>query len=121
APPALEVLEGLLDDLNTPRAIAGLHLLANEANKAHRQRDRERLKRQLLDSGRLLGLLGEEPRRWMQGEGDDAGEIERLIDERNAARAGRDFRRADDIRDQLKARGITLEDGPSGTTWRRDA
>jgi cysteinyl-tRNA synthetase len=121
APPPLEVTEGLADDLNTPRAIAGLHLLAGEANKAGRERDRARLKRQLLEGGRLLGLLDEDPRAWLQGGAEaDAGEIETLIAERDQARAARDFRRADEIRDALKARGIILEDGPQGTTWRRE-
>jgi len=122
APPPLEVLEGLADDLNTPRAIAGLHLLAGEANKATRERDRARLKRQLVEGGRLLGLLGAAPRAWLQAGADaDAREIEELIKERDQARAARDFRRADESRDTLKARGIILEDGPQGTTWRREA
>jgi cysteinyl-tRNA synthetase len=120
APPP-EVMDGLLDDLNTPRAIAGLHLLANEANKATRARDRDRLQRQLVEGGRLLGLLQGEPTAWLQGDGTDSTAIQSLIDERNAARAARDFARADAIRDRLKAQGIILEDGPGGTTWRREA
>ncbi len=123
APPPLEVTEGLADDLNTPRAIAGLHVLANEANKATRDRDRARLKRQLLDAGRLLGLLQDNPRQWLRGTtaDDDAREIETLIAQREQARAARDYRRADEIRERLKAKGIILEDGPEGTTWRRES
>ncbi|HEY5011262.1 MAG TPA: cysteine--tRNA ligase, partial [Acidimicrobiia bacterium] len=50
--------------------------------------------------------------------GDDA-EIDALVVARDEARARRDFAEADHIRDELKARGITLEDGPNGTTWHR--
>ena len=43
-----------------------------------------------------------------------------LIDKRNAARKNKDFATADGVRDQLGAAGIKIEDGPDGTTWRRD-
>ena len=45
-------------------------------------------------------------------------EIERLIGERAAARGAKDFRRADAIRTELKDKGVVLEDGPQGTTWK---
>ncbi|MDH5215732.1 MAG: cysteine--tRNA ligase, partial [Gammaproteobacteria bacterium] len=58
---------------------------------------------------------------WFSGEGAMLPEeIESLIDKRNAARAARDFGRADQIRDQLAASGISIEDGPDGTRWRRN-
>ena len=66
----------------------------------------------------LLGLLSAEPADWFRG-GDDQAEIEAAIAERLTARRARDFARADAIRDELSARGIVLEDGPGGTTWRR--
>ncbi|MCB1972682.1 MAG: cysteine--tRNA ligase, partial [Geminicoccaceae bacterium] len=62
----------------------------------------------------------QDPQGWLKG--DDAGDddrIEDLVAERIAARQSRNFQRADEIRDQLKAEGILLEDGPGGTTWRR--
>ncbi len=55
--------------------------------------------------------------RHLEASGIDPDEIERLIAERNAARKGRDFRRADEIRADLLARGIVLKDGAGGTTW----
>jgi cysteinyl-tRNA synthetase len=51
-------------------------------------------------------------------DGDDA-DIQAMIDARAEAKRERDFARADEIRDELSARGIAIEDGPDGTTWRR--
>jgi cysteinyl-tRNA synthetase len=75
----------------------------------------------------VLGFLEEEPREFLDrikrsglGEtGLSENEIEDLIAERNAARKARDFGRADEIRDTLKARGIQLKDSPQGTSWER--
>ena len=68
----------------------------------------------------LIGLLETDPDQWFEGENaDDDEAIEQLISQRVQARADRDFARADAIRDQLTAMGITLEDGAGGTRWRR--
>jgi len=113
----------LEDDLNTPQAIAELHALASEANKAKEPGERVRLKAALLSAGALLGLLRADPEAWLHGGGDadamGAETIEELIAARAAARKARDFAEADRIRDELAAEGVELEDGPQGTTWRR--
>ena len=108
-----EVLHALCQDLNSPGAIAAMHGLADAA-LAGGQAAGEGLRA----AGRLLGLLQAEPAHWFQADAD-AGAVERAIAERLAARQARDFARADAIRARLLADGIVLEDGPSGTTWRR--
>ena len=73
--------------------------------------------------GGLLGLLQADPEAWFTASvrevGPTAEEIEALIRERIAAKANRNFQRADQIRDDLEAQGVVLEDGPDGTQWRR--
>lgn len=124
-PPAA-VLSALEDDVNTPLAIASLHEVGTALNKAIHADSRDegliaRLKGELLAGGHLLGLLNSDPESWFQGDAgdDDAAEIEALILARAEARKARDFAKADEVRDQLDAMGILLEDGAGGTTWRR--
>ncbi len=123
AEPSGTVLEALCDDLATPAAIGCMHEMATELNKAEDAAEIARLKGALLACGRLLGLLGDVPEDWFRwvpgGGGSDDAEIARLIDQRNAARKSRDFATADKVRATLTAMGVVLEDGPSGTTWRR--
>jgi cysteinyl-tRNA synthetase len=113
-----DVVAGLRDDLNTPLAIAGLHVAADAVFAAETPEDVLRTTGALKAAGRIMGLLQADPEVWFQGDGDAA--IDALIAERIAARATRDFARADEIRDELTAQGIVLEDGAGGTTWRRE-
>ena len=107
------VLSPLCDDLNTPGAIAGLHVLADAALAGDASGAAG-----LLAAGKILGLFNQTPAQWFQGDAD-SGRIEALIEERRQARAARNFARADEIRRTLEAEGIVLEDNASGTGWRR--
>jgi cysteinyl-tRNA synthetase len=98
-------IDALADDLNTPLALSRLSAIDDPAS--------------LKASAQLLGLLTVSPEEWFQGEGDGS-DIEARIAARGEAKKNRDFAEADRIRDELKAEGILLEDGSSGTTWRRE-
>ena len=116
------VLAALKDDLNTSEAISALHAIAARLNKAELA-DKPALKAELLASAALLGLLNEDPTAWFQNKGSSDGlsneDIDALVEERNAAKKAKNFARADEIRDQLKAAGIQLEDTREGTRWSR--
>jgi cysteinyl-tRNA synthetase len=119
------VLDALADDLNTPLALTRLIALNDPAT--------------IKASGALLGLLSQTREDWLkkrsphvtvaltglslavnQGVIRAENDIDQKIAERTAAKKNRDFAAADRIRDELKAEGIILEDGPNGTTWRRE-
>jgi len=108
-PQAVE--DALSDDLNTPLAISAIHQL----------RDPSELKA----GAAALGLLQQDAEAWFRwapaaaAAGPSDAEIEAAIVARQAARKARDFKESDRIRDDLKAKGVILEDGPKGTTWKR--
>jgi cysteinyl-tRNA synthetase len=111
------VLDALCDDLNTPKAIMELHQLRNAIVHA---RGLTALIA-FVDSLRFLGLLNEKTlSNWDATKRStldlDDPTIKRLIDDRNAARKAKKFKEADHIRDELKAKGIELEDHKDGTT-----
>jgi cysteinyl-tRNA synthetase len=102
------------DDFNTPSAFAALFDLASEVNRSHSAQASGLLKA----LGATLGLLQQAPRSYLQGgSGGDDVRIEQLIAERTAAKQARNFARADQIRKDLLAEGIVLQDSPQGTTW----
>jgi len=117
-PAAVEA--ALEDDLNTPRAFADLHALADAALAGDAAAAGS-----LKAAAGLMGLLQQDADAWFRGGeaggGPDAAAIEALIAERQAARKARDFARADAIRDELKAAGVLLEDTAGTTAWRRAA
>ncbi|WP_439107046.1 cysteine--tRNA ligase [Congregibacter sp.] len=114
----------LCDDLNTPLAISELHVIARDINKGS-DAEKASLKARLLAAGNLLGILQQDPLEWLQGDdansaaGLDAAAIEALIEERASAKLDKNYARADEIREELTAAGIVLEDSAEGTLWRR--
>lgn len=108
-------IDALCDDLNTPAAIARLHALRDAGDGPA-----------LKASAGLIGLLQQNPQDWFQGanrtthEGFTQIDIDAMITARTEAKKARDFAKADEIRDTLKAQGIIIEDSAGGTTWRRE-
>lgn len=128
--------EAMDDDFNTAAAVGHLYesfVLANKlldepksAPKDVRARTLARLRVDLRRCGETLGIFRRVPGQFLlarrdrlcKSRGIDAGVVESQIAARAAARAAKDFQRADDIRKELKTRGIELMDATTGTTWR---
>ena len=128
--PALEKFHAAMgDDFNTPEALAVLAGVARELNIAKSANDAARTAaaaRSLLAMGNVLGLLQQSPEAYLKRAAGGAAatltdaQIEELIAERRAARAAKDFRESDRIRERLSAAGVLLEDKPGGISeWRR--
>ena len=113
------------NDLNTPKAIARSHYLAENANKGSKEAG------QLLkNSSKALGLLENDTESWFKGNLDEnklklvseqlsVKQIESFIQERIIAKQNKNYELADKIRDQLLNQGIILEDNLDETNWRR--
>jgi cysteinyl-tRNA synthetase len=108
--PAPSVLDALLDDLNTPKAIAEMHGLKNAAGR-----------RALAGTLGFFGFRPDELKAWQAAHAPQPTlaeeEIESRIAARNAARKARNFAESDRIRDELAALGVVLKDSKDGTTW----
>jgi cysteinyl-tRNA synthetase len=116
--PSASMLEALCDDLNTPRALAVLHDLRQDAAKGDKKAAAD-----LKASAQLIGLMQMESAGWAARRRSslaiDDARIESLIEARNAARGTKNFAEADRIRDELTAMGVELEDNKDGTTtWK---
>jgi cysteinyl-tRNA synthetase len=118
--PPEQILEILCNDLNTPKALVNLNSLSDQAFKAKKHEKKE-IKRGLIASGLLLGILQENPNVWLgygQNKNIDFQTIEKLINEREKARRNKNFKLADSIREELKNKGIEIEDQKNKTIWR---
>jgi len=111
-----DAVDALLDDLNTPKAFAALHELRGEAAKGAKP-----AAACLKASAHLIGLLQLPVDKWTAFRpasiSIDENKVVSLIEARTAARAARNFKESDRIRDELAAMGVVLKDSKDGTTW----
>ena len=120
------VVAALSDDMNTPKALAAMHEISGLLRRAETDADKQIHRQALLAGGWLLGILTRDPEAYFTGadlaknSSDlDSATIEGLIEDRKNARKDGNFQRADEIRDELLAKGIELEDSREGTRWRK--
>ncbi|WP_315758939.1 MULTISPECIES: cysteine--tRNA ligase [unclassified Bradyrhizobium] len=119
--PEPEIIAALVDDLNTPLMIAELHALRSRAASGG-ETDRAAFAGSLRFAGFLSETVAQWEARKQQAKGVDAAKVESLIAERTAARARKDFKESDRLRDELAAMGVVLKDGKGAdgkpvTTW----
>ena len=115
-------LDAILDDINTPKALSELFALAGAANKAETAQEKAKAKGELLAAGAMMGLGQGDPDAWFGLTGLDPAEraeIDALIEQRQQARADKDWGKADQIRDRLNELKVQVDDGPEGSTWRK--
>ena len=113
--------EAMDDDLNTALAISSLMESVTRANTAVTTPEKLAAKSELLGGGAELGILQQSLTDWFAidpGGDIDVERVNALIVERNTARQAKDWQRADEIRDELIAIGVHIQDGPNGTEWR---
>lgn len=124
------------NDFNAAAAVAAMSDVLKLANKLLesgkgvpkdvRRRTLARIRTDLVEVGKVLGLWQKEPQAYLEARrsrlaqvmGLDPARIEALIEERTQARKAKNFERADEIRKELAEMGVELRDSPAGTTWR---
>ena len=112
-------IEAMDDDFNTPQAVAALFDLAREINRCRDEGlNIVEAQKTLRELARILGLILPKPLIEVVDESVKINEVKDLIKEREDMRIKKEWRRADEIRDELKRQGVTLEDTPQGTVWR---
>ena len=110
------------DDLGVPLALAELHNAVRDGNTALGQQDKDAVRSALGSVLAMAGVLGIDPLTWgSAAPAAGSGVVDALVavalEQRDAARARKDFATADTIRDQLAAAGVSIEDTPAGTRW----
>ena len=117
--------DAMNDDLNTPEALAVMHELTAAINKENDTQQAQMLARTLSQLGARLGLLQQDAEAALRGKASAHGasdaKINQLVTERQQARANKDFKRSDEIRDELAANGVVVEDAGTSTSWRRES
>ena len=112
-----EIMETLLDDMNTPKAISVLHQKFKDCQSGDKD-----LVSNFLYSANMLGLLNEKSSEWLSWKKENlninTAQVELLIAQRNEARSNKNFDDADRIRDELDKMGVILEDQGGETTWK---
>ena len=113
--PSPEFMTALCDDLNTPKAISILLEQMKTLDNSNIS--------SFYAAAKLLGIAQHNPDEWL-GYGEtqdnqDAQKIDALITERKNAKTDKNFARADEIRNELTAMGIAIEDTPEGTIWKK--
>ncbi len=117
--PSKEFISALCDDLNTPKAISILIAMSKEAAKAKTQEH----KSEFFAAAKILNIAQQDPETWLGhcvcDDSIDACHIDSLLQERQQARADKNYARSDEIRDELLAMGIAIEDTPNGAIWKK--
>jgi cysteinyl-tRNA synthetase len=113
-------IDSMNDDLNTPEALSILFGLAKSINSSQDAQDQSLYASTMRELGKVLGLLNDSSEAFLQyGSNLTDEEINQKIEERNLARDNKDFLKADQIRDELSAQGILLDDAIDGTSWKK--